>query len=675
MNSPCKHTGWLNFTSAEEPILWDTGRLSRILLELANPTNQRPSLLLFVGRKAKDNALRELFPCNNFQRAKRDGIATLTADTLSLQSQFPILFAESDPWAGSVSQHAVTAQCHENTPFPIRWTLHAPQNLSDLIHARLLCLFVDVLCIFADDFCDFEDVVSRLRAWAACGRPSSQFNMARPRVIIIRQGVGPGPSPTYDFLQSEHLHYNLSPAEVGDFFSSITVLHLANERISSLARHRRLKELIQRQTDEMRHVKQTIGCLFSAVHLNCFFTAAAHHTAQTIIEPFDFLATSRQQNPVSTAYSEHLNEFLRLSRQRGLSHHTQSMFIASAMLLNAYPPGMHCESVDTTERVFPLTVLGFDPEHIFAGLYESKCLDALSTLHEQRSTARRQGRLIKDKLVDHFVTMQVSSKTAAAIHQINIANMGCIWMQFRSNDTCLCCIQASPENHFTCGHSICDVCVRIFGRPVLEAEYVYMLDKCVFCSYGTLQVALKPPTAGARILSVDGGGIRGVVPLEFLASLQETIGPDCPIQDLFDLAFGTSSGMRSIAPSLPLLTHALGGLIVLGLFLRQWTVAQCSTTFDTLTRGYFAAYREIGGGIRRIIRCWLSDGYYDATALEATLKQQFGEHQRMFGPLSSVATKVAVTTTTISNALPVLLSNYNGTRSRQSDCGWYPLGS
>ena len=356
MNSSCKHTGWLDFTSAEEPILWDTGRLSRILLELANPINQRPSLLLFVGRKAKDNALRELFPCNNFQRAKRDGIATLTADTLSLQSQFPVLFAESDPLAGSNLQHAVTAQCHENIPLPIHWRLHTPQSLSDFIHARLLCLFVDVLCIFADDFCDFEDVVNRLRAWAACERASTQFNMARPRVIIIRQGVDPGPSPTYDCLQSENLHYSLSPAEVGGFFSSISVLHLANEQISSLARHRRLKELIQRQTDEMRHVKQTMGCLFSAVHLNCFFTAAVHHTAQTITKPFDFLATSRQNNPVSTAYSEHLNEFLRLSHQQGLSYRTQSMFIASAMLLNAYPPGMHCESGDTTWKVFPLIV-------------------------------------------------------------------------------------------------------------------------------------------------------------------------------------------------------------------------------------------------------------------------------------------------------------------------------
>ena len=145
--------------------------------------------------------------------------------------------------------------------------------------------------------------------------------------------------------------------------------------------------------------------------------------------------------------------------------------------------------------------------------------------------------------------MQVSSKTAAAVHRINLATMGTAWVQLRSNLTCLCCLQEKPENTFTCGHSICNVCVRIYGRPVVEAEYVYMLDQCIYCSCGTLQVALKPPTAGARILTIDGGGIRGVVPLEFLAILQDTIGPDCPVQDLFDLAFGTSSGTRVVAPA------------------------------------------------------------------------------------------------------------------------------
>ena len=43
-----------------------------------------------------------------------------------------------------------------------------------------------------------------------------------------------------------------------------------------------------------------------------------------------------------------------------------------------------------------------------------------------------------------------------------------------------------------------------------------------------------------RILSIDGGGIKGVFPASFLASVEETIGE--PIADYFDLIVGTSTG-------------------------------------------------------------------------------------------------------------------------------------
>lgn len=39
-----------------------------------------------------------------------------------------------------------------------------------------------------------------------------------------------------------------------------------------------------------------------------------------------------------------------------------------------------------------------------------------------------------------------------------------------------------------------------------------------------------------------GGGFRGVIPLEFLSLLQDLLDPDLPVQDLLELAFGTSSG-------------------------------------------------------------------------------------------------------------------------------------
>lgn len=59
---------------------------------------------------------------------------------------------------------------------------------------------------------------------------------------------------------------------------------------------------------------------------------------------------------------------------------------------------------------------------------------------------------------------------------------------------------------------------------------------------GNLIAKLKPPTAGVRILSIDGGGIRGVISLEFLSLIRDSVGTKCPIQDFFGLVIGTSSG-------------------------------------------------------------------------------------------------------------------------------------
>ncbi len=43
-----------------------------------------------------------------------------------------------------------------------------------------------------------------------------------------------------------------------------------------------------------------------------------------------------------------------------------------------------------------------------------------------------------------------------------------------------------------------------------------------------------------KILSIDGGGIRGIVPAQVLIWLEAQIG--LPIADAFDLIVGTSTG-------------------------------------------------------------------------------------------------------------------------------------
>ncbi|KAL5992745.1 CCT complex interacting protein [Asimina triloba] len=57
-----------------------------------------------------------------------------------------------------------------------------------------------------------------------------------------------------------------------------------------------------------------------------------------------------------------------------------------------------------------------------------------------------------------------------------------------------------------------------------------------------------PSSYGGRItiLSIDGGGIRGIIPATILASLesklQEVDGEDARIADYFDVIAGTSTG-------------------------------------------------------------------------------------------------------------------------------------
>ncbi|KAK0866001.1 hypothetical protein LTR87_015181 [Friedmanniomyces endolithicus] len=174
-----------------------------------------------------------------------------------------------------------------------------------------------------------------------------------------------------------------------------------------------------------------------------------------------------------------------------------------------------------------------------------------------------------------------------------------------------------------------------------------------------LLIRLKPPTAGVRVLSVDGGGVRGIIPLEFLHLLQRSFGSSCRIQDLFDLALGTSAG----------------GLVVLGLFAKQWDVQHAVATFRLLASRFFAnSFTESFpalGKLNSYVRCMLRDSCYKTESLNETLKESFGEQTRMFDyPESGVSQcKFAVTTTTTSTAATRIMANYNGTTTLKSDCG------
>ena len=115
----CEQLAWLQIVGINDLRLLDPGRMSQLIRELKNPSNKRPSFLLFVGRQAKDLALQKLFPDNNFKKHCCDSMATLRIDNASTYSNHPIFFAESS-LSQAISLAAEDPRVGEIKSFPIQ---------------------------------------------------------------------------------------------------------------------------------------------------------------------------------------------------------------------------------------------------------------------------------------------------------------------------------------------------------------------------------------------------------------------------------------------------------------------------------------------------------------------------------------------------------------------------
>jgi len=70
-----------------------------------------------------------------------------------------------------------------------------------------------------------------------------------------------------------------------------------------------------------------------------------------------------------------------------------------------------------------------------------------------------------------------------------------------------------------------------------------MISHCILCKHREdSTIRLKPPTAGPRLLVLDGGGVRGAFTLLALKALEDNRQLPYSLREEFDLVVGTSSG-------------------------------------------------------------------------------------------------------------------------------------
>lgn len=152
---------------------------------------------------------------------------------------------------------------------------------------------------------------------------------------------------------------------------------------------------------------------------------------------------------------------------------------------------------------------------------------------------------------------------------------------------------------------------------------------------------------GVRILSIDGGGTRGLLALQTLRRLQELSGK--PVHQMFDYICGVSTGA--------ILGFMLGVLKI--------PLKECEDLYRTLSSDVFKQNLIVG-----TVKMSWSHAFYDSQIWEAVLKEKMGSELLIETARDPDCPKVAAVSTVVNHAPPVkafVFRNYRlplGLRSR-----------
>jgi patatin-like phospholipase/acyl hydrolase len=424
-------------------------------------------------------------------------------------------------------------------------------------------------------------------------------------------------------------------------------------------------------------------------------------------EAFDFYLAARKDNPTPRSFPDHIANFLRLALRSPLAASTVEKMIQQNIALSfvtwalrnfnhwvepgdIFDRGEGRNEALSLEKILENAHKKFEVEHqqcnyLFTDGEPCVTRPAAGHTHHQSAKGRRTygdfvprhiyspewARAIRIQFVNYYRALvtddgslkQLTEKpprSREGAHRERYLRMYSEqWGHIRSNKTCLACLQQVPENVLKCGHAYCALCVQVLGTESDEYESAWFMNHCSLCwasQDNPHLVRVKPKCAGTRILTLDGGGIRGVVELGLLKALDEKTGLGINIRDYFDLIIGTSTG----------------GIIALALAMQEKSLNEMTETFvmfatDTFSRptaGDVLTKMKIGHLMTKIFMALgITTTMFDPSPLRRGLVKFFGKDTRLFSMARErkhqCSTRVAVVAATEKGNTKCLIASYN----------------
>jgi hypothetical protein len=187
----------------------------------------------------------------------------------------------------------------------------------------------------------------------------------------------------------------------------------------------------------------------------------------------------------------------------------------------------------------------FDAAQVFDTLYAGPSWAAFERTKGLRAgdvlESEKMLGLLKETVVALFPKNRPEAGDVGVLHRRYLRRMKGRWRTVYSARPCFCClIHSQPEHRLSCGHRLCRTCVQT-REPDPNS---YSVPQCPLCvqETGRFPIGLVPDWAGLRVLSLDGGGCRGIIHLIALAALERVLPvPEIGIRWV-DLVIGISIG-------------------------------------------------------------------------------------------------------------------------------------
>ncbi|ETI24750.1 hypothetical protein G647_04120 [Cladophialophora carrionii CBS 160.54] len=442
--------------------------------------------------------------------------------------------------------------------------------------------------------------------------------------------------------------------------------------------------------------KQEREMLTDVDDFGLYLSLAFDHFSETLDKPFDFIEASLKRNPLSASFADNVLAFARrMAVHKNCEGQIVELFayltpfVASCILLESarkkrigrpedwfgdleddepailkyfhndvqcnfaiYDPFAlkkrpcelrylrhgHSHRAKTKLRTIEAPgnfELSFEMDQITA--WEEDILAQLVDMHDK---SRR-----KLTFETRQATLQAHSKLLQSIYRGGYPTRDKA-AEFQLNSICVACLCNPPQHQLGCGHILCTDCVKDFGQQ--DGRSVKILGCPLHDNFQknsptgiTTDVELAPAFSGLRVLTLDGGGIRGIVELAVLKAIEACLG--VPLQKFFDLVVGTSTG----------------GIIALGFGHEMWSVDHCTQQFQKLVQPAFSKRKGQDVHVIREVQLFVKHSKYETTPLETQLKQAFGDRTLFPKHRSEDRLKTAVIAVSSSGSRAWVLSNYN----------------